>query len=583
MDKQIVKAKKQYTNDLAVLTKKSNMFSYIRLAIFILIVIFLCLMFESRNGFFMVCVYILTAVFFVIVFAHYFIDTKKDNIMGYLSIIDEYEMRLDNRWKEFDSHLETSIDYINDLNLIGKSSLFEYINMTRTLGGRKRLFNTFKLKNVDKEDIKKKQEQIEEITKNFNFILDTLSRLNDTNSFYETDFKEYLYLLDTKMKYSYIPLIISLLISITAMATLILGIIDYRYIGFFVLIMLVQTCYANLYARHRAKYYQDIFTCTKKFSKLKEIYSYLSQVEFKTERNKELIQKIKKGNKVVMIIYSISGLDSFRNNFITSVLFNTLFSLNFIIILLYKKLLENKVTNFKESISALEEIETMISFATVGYVKKNTCFPKIVDKISLNFKNVRHPLLEEKECVPNTFKTGEEINIITGSNMSGKTSFMKTIGVNLILAYNGSYVNADEFTCSIMNIFTSINVKDDISRGISTFYGELLRIKNILDYSEKNSEPLVIFIDEIFKGTNYNDRIIGAKETLKKLAKLNCIVFLTTHDFELCEIKEKKINNYHFSENYNKNKISFDYIIKEGKCKTTNAIYLMKQVHIIDN
>lgn len=165
--------------------------------------------------------------------------------------------------------------------------------------------------------------------------------------------------------------------------------------------------------------------------------------------------------------------------------------------------------------------------------------------------------------------------------MSGKTSFMKTIATNLILAYNGTYVNSLEFTCPIANLFTSINVKDDISKGISTFYGELKRIKDILDYSKKNNDKLIIFIDEIFKGTNYNDRILGAKEVLKQLSKLNCIVFLTTHDFELCEVNQKEIKNYHFSENYKNKKINFDYKIKEGKCNTTNAQYLMKQMGII--
>ena len=195
---------------------------------------------------------------------------------------------------------------------------------------------------------------------------------------------------------------------------------------------------------------------------------------------------------------------------------------------------------------------------------------------------MKHPLLQEKKCISNSFNSNKDINIITGSNMSGKTSFMRTIGINLVLAYIGTFVNAKEFTCPIMKIFTSINVKDDIKKGISTFYGELKRIKNILDYNKEKEIPLIIFIDEIFKGTNYNDRIFGAKEVLKKLASLNCIVFLTTHDFELCEIKEKKINNYHFEEFYKENKIYFDYKIKQGKCNTTNAKYLMRKMKIID-
>ena len=101
-------------------------------------------------------------------------------------------------------------------------------------------------------------------------------------------------------------------------------------------------------------------------------------------------------------------------------------------------------------------------------------------------------------------------------------------------------------------------------------------------YREYFLNKSFIFIDEIFKGTNYNDRILGAKEVLKKLADLPCIVFLTNNDFELCEINHKKIHNYHFEETYKQNKISFDYKMKKGKCKTTNAKYLMKEIGIID-
>ena len=278
----------------------------------------------------------------------------------------------------------------------------------------------------------------------------------------------------------------------------------------------------------------------------------------------------------------IANLDSFRLNFLSYIIGNIFFALNPIILNNYNKLIEKENKNFKISIDALEEIETLVSLTTIAYIKKEICLPKIDKELSLNIENMKHPLLQEKKCISNSFNSNKDINIITGSNMSGKTSFMRTIGINLVLAYIGTFVNAQEFTCPIMKIFTSINVKDDIKKGISTFYGELKRIKNILDHDKEKEIPLIIFIDEIFKGTNYNDRIFGAKEVLKKLASLNCIVFLTTHDFELCEIKEKKINNYHFEEFYKENKIYFDYKIKQGKCNTTNAKYLMRKMKIID-
>lgn len=583
MNKQIINTKKKLTASLSELTKKSNYLSNIRLITFILILMLLCVLFENKIPFIMCIIYLLFGFFAVVVIYHYFVDTKKNEVISFLNIIEEYENRLNNKWQDTDSHLETDIDYINDLNLIGKSSLFEYINMTKTLGSRHRLFEKIKLKKVNPEDIKDNQEAIAELTNDFNFILNTESILSDITDSYETDFKKYLYLLDSKLNYNYLPLILSLVFSLTSIIILLLSIfVNPVFLPIFVLLCLLQSSYAYFYSSSRANYYQDINTCAKEFRKLKDIYSFLSSADLKAKNNREIIDKIKKGQKELNMIISIAGLDTLRNNFITYILCNSLMSLNFIIIYKYKKLLNSNNKDFKESIYALEELETLISFATIGYVKEHTCTPTIKDNIIVDFTNLRHPLLDEKKCVPNSFQTDEAINIITGSNMSGKTSFMKTIGVNLVLAYNGAYVNADKFTCSIMNIFTSINVKDDISRGISTFYGELLRIKSILDYSSKNNHPLVIFIDEIFKGTNYNDRIIGAKETLKKLSKIKCIVFLTTHDFELCDIKDKKINNYHFSEDYIKNKISFDYKIKSGKCKTTNAKYLMKQMNIID-
>ena len=207
--------------------------------------------------------------------------------------------------------------------------------------------------------------------------------------------------------------------------------------------------------------------------------------------------------------------------------------------------------------------------------------PTLSEEIKIDFDDLQHPLISESECIANSFLKEANLNIITGSNMSGKTSFLRTIGINIVLMNAGAYCNAKSFSAPYLKIFTSMRIADDISKGISTFYAELLRMKLAIEYAKEN-KPMIVFIDEIFKGTNANDRIFGAISLIEKLNKDYIIIFISTHDFELCDISSVRVNNYHFSEHYEEEKIKFDYKLKKGKCYTTNARYLMKIAGIID-
>ena len=197
----------------------------------------------------------------------------------------------------------------------------------------------------------------------------------------------------------------------------------------------------------------------------------------------------------------------------SNILFNVVFVLNPLLVFLYRNTMKEGSEILYETMDSIEKIELIMALAGTAWSKDMVCMPENTKEISFSAKEMKHPLLQEGECIANDFSCGEEIVIITGSNMSGKSSFMRTIGVNLVLMYAGTYVNAQQFYAPFMRVFTSIGVQDDISRGISTFYGELLRIKKVLDYAENTEEskiPFIVFIDEIFKGTNYNDRLFGA-------------------------------------------------------------------------
>lgn len=583
MNKQLTNLKKEYQNFIISKDKESNKISNIRLVIFIIFIISLILSFKTHSLIFKISNIFLIILFIIIVIYHHKIDMQKKQKNKYLDIINNYEKRSNGTWQTIDSdYINNNIDFMNDLNIIGHNSLFQFLNFTSTLGGNNKLIDNLSLKNPTNKNILLNQEAIKELKDNFKFSLYFQEKYSTINNSSNTDYKEYFYLFKDKVTNKHLELIVSLILSlitlILAILTLLNIIPSFYFIGLFVLQLFTSYVYTLIYNEE----FSIISKCTRKYHDLEPIYKFINSSSFTSSKLSSLKEDIDKGKQTLSKLIKLSSLDGYRLNFLTYVFLNSFASLNQLIIYKYRKLLKEETNQFKNSIAALEEIEVLISLSTICYVKESICLPEINKDLSLEVTNMKHPLLAEEKCISNNFNCSEDINIITGSNMSGKTSFMRTIGINLVLAYNGTYVNAKTFSCPIMKIFTSINVKDDISNGISTFYGELKRIKNILDYSSTNKMPMIIFIDEIFKGTNYNDRIYGAKEILKKLSSLNCIVFLTTHDFELCEVKNKKINNYHFKEYYNEDKIYFDYKIKEGKCNTTNAKYLMSQMHLID-
>ena len=168
--------------------------------------------------------------------------------------------------------------------------------------------------------------------------------------------------------------------------------------------------------------------------------------------------------------------------------------------------------------------------------------------------------------------------------MSGKSTFMRTLALNAVLAYAGGTVMAKNFRISPMRIFTSMRVRDDVSEGISSFYGEILRIKQMVAWSEQE-KPMLVLVDEIFKGTNSADRIIGAEAAIKKLSRPWMMTIVTTHDFELCALADSPEvggKNYHFEEHYDGDTIAFDYKIRPGRCRTTNAQHLMRIAGLLD-
>jgi hypothetical protein len=238
-------------------------------------------------------------------------------------------------------------------------------------------------------------------------------------------------------------------------------------------------------------------------------------------------------------------------------------------------------------LDAWYDLEAVSSLANFAYLNPDYVFPKILPAFSSNDKTIfyavdlGHPLLGDQERVCNDFhfETLGQIAVITGSNMSGKSVFLKTLGVNLILACAGGAVNARVFQTIPFRLFTCIGVRDSVSEGISYFYAEVRRLKALLDELQKeDSHPLFFLVDEIFRGTNNLERLLGSRAYIRALAANRGVGGISTHDLELVKLADElpSVHNYHFKEEVVDGRMQFDYRLRSGPCPTTNALKIMQ-------
>jgi hypothetical protein len=220
------------------------------------------------------------------------------------------------------------------------------------------------------------------------------------------------------------------------------------------------------------------------------------------------------------------------------------------------------------------EIDSAISIASIKAGDSETCTPQFTKEKKIVVTEIKHPLITN--CISNDLILKNKSLLLTGSNMSGKTTFIRTISVNSILAQAFNFCFAKEYAAPFLKIYSSIRISDDLLEDTSYYLKEVTTIKEFIEATQQD-EPCLFVLDEIFKGTNTIERISGGKAILSYLNKKNHITLVSTHDIELTELLEK--DNYelhHFSEQIKNEELIFDHKIKEGKLKTRNAIKILE-------
>jgi DNA mismatch repair ATPase MutS len=478
--------------------------------------------------------------------------------------------------------------YVYDLDIFGNHSLFQNYNRTATYIGKKTLADQC-VQLLPNEEILRNQEAIKELTDKLDWRQEFLALAKisqDTKQAYETLLK---WSKSNSTPLSKASVGISILSPI-----LFLGFaVAYWSTSNPVFLRLVSLIFVfNLgFLGRFMKRIQLEIAHSSNIDKMIAQYGLLLQIiekeDFKAEKliglQKQLTyQKEKASVHLKQLASLFSSMDTIQN-LITGVLFNGTFLFNLHI---FKALIawKNQHAQVLENwLVVIGEFEMLNSLANVSYNNPNFAFPNLNTHYEISFSNLSHPLLSKKSRVGNDIDfQPQSFMILTGSNMSGKSTFLRSLGVNMVLTGMGAAVCATKANVHPMPVLVSMRLADSLSDSESYFFAEIKRLKQIMD--ELDHRPAFVLLDEILRGTNSDDKRSGTIEVIKKVIAKKAIGAIATHDIEVClttkEFPETLINKCFEVEIIN-NDLHFDFILRDGICQNKSATFLMRKIGVI--
>jgi len=472
-----------------------------------------------------------------------------------------------------------------DLNITGAKSLHHLLDLAITVEGSARLKKWLLATTPQLSEIRRRQTRVQEIT--------PLSRFRDkllfnfmevTNEPLEgKKFITWLAQKNLRSRKWLLPLF-----SILALLNLTLFVLNQLQLipKYWPFTFFAYAALYLLYAENIASIFDESLFLDDELNKLKALLVYLET--YPSGRNKNLAElcsvfkvSTKRPSAQLKQIKTIATAIGLRMNPLMRVLLNAILPWDWYCAYFLDKQKAKLATALPKWLDVCFELEALNSLANFSYLNPDYTFPEMVtDDNHLQARQIGHPLIPTQQRIANDFSLQNlgELAMVTGSNMSGKSTFLRTLGINLSLAYAGGPVCARHLQTSLLRLFTSLNVNDSLSDGFSFFYAEVRRLKALLEaLQNKPAPPLFFLIDEIFKGTNNRERLIGSRAYVHALVGHNGFGVISTHDLELTTLAETfpQIHNYHFREEVIDAKMIFDYKLHSGPCPTTNALKIM--------
>lgn len=477
--------------------------------------------------------------------------------------------------------------YTYDLDIFGSHGLYESVNRAHTELGKKTLASWFSTR-LSNEAIINHQAIIEEGKKHTEWRMSFSALARMTNDTEEQNKRLHTWINRVPPSVGKVALLLSYVFPSVMLVLVALGIFTqnalyYKFAGllFTLQLGLLGTVLKSIIAEADA--FDQIKDHLYSYSTL---FAWVEKHPFSHPEMKDDASVFFKENKTAsqLLMHLERHVSSLSNvqNLVGVVLFNGLASHH---IRVYHQLVEWKKNHRQQMLQWFEVIgkwEALHSLMQLGVNNPSYCFPTISEKPVYSFTQMGHPLISAKKRVNNDFSFDQpRFMILTGSNMSGKSTFLRTVGINLVLANCGSVVCAEKAIISPCDVMVSMRLNDSLADSTSYFFAEIIRIKTILTQLHKNT---FVLFDELLRGTNSDDKREGTLALLRNLQNLKATGIIATHDLEVCEITHTDPSyfcNFNFEVHIENNDLQFDYKLHPGVCKNKSATFLMKKQGII--
>ncbi len=578
---------KTYTEQLGKVKQRLLVSSSIRLLVFFAAAAMVYFLFGEAKLVFTVII-VAIAIFLYLISKHTDLLYRRDRLLALIKLNQTEIEVLERKFHQLSDGLEyrdPAHFFAQDIDLFGKGSFYQYSNRTALPQGSELLVKMLLSNNID--DIASKQGAVAELAKK----PDWRQQFSAIALLVKTEVGTKTIVSWLKGYTSYVPRAMRImsnmfsLLSVFFIGGYLLGLLP----GLPIIIMLLMgLLISGYYLKNTSKLASDANRVQSTFRQYQKLILKIEEETFTTgllkEKRNSVVSKKEKASQILKQFSEIlSALDQ-RNNMFFALLGNGFFLWD----LRQAHRIEQwiarhgaKVENWFEAIAFFDVYNSLGNFA---HNHPNYVYPKLVEgDVVLKARGASHPLLDPQKAVTNDINIlREEFFIVTGANMAGKSTFLRTVSLQIVMANMGLPVCASAVEYGPIKLITSMRTTDSLTDDESYFFSELKRLKYIVDQIGKGDYFIVL--DEILKGTNSMDKAIGSRKFVERLVASKSTGIIATHDLSLCEASKElpQVENYYFDAEIINNELHFDYTFKPGICKNMNASFLLKKMEIVE-